>query len=81
MRTYLLISCLLTILAYSLGILVAKEDNAKCLDLNNIALVDPIVERLAIKQYPNDIVKQRRAIARWDSVRRTTKDRLSAPVR
>lgn len=66
----------LAVVALSLAIhvlLIVQRQTPECLSLDNIALVDPIVERLAIKQYPGDIVKQRRAIARWDSVRRETK--------
>lgn len=57
--------------------LVATNRPTECHDLNNIALVDPIVERLAIKRYPDDIVQQRLVIARWDSVRRQTQRNLA----
>lgn len=69
---------LIVALSITVGaLLVTMRRPAECLSLDNIALVDPIVERLAIKQYPGDIVKQRLAIARWDSVRRETKRNLS----
>lgn len=74
MRAYIL---LLVALGVTLCVLVvALRKQPVCLDLSNIALVDPIVERLAIKRYPNDIVQQRLAIARWDSVRRQTQRSL-----
>jgi hypothetical protein len=75
MRGYILLTVALGI-AISAW-LVATNRPAECHDLTNVALVDPIVERLVIKQYPNDIIKQRLTIARWDSVRRETTRRLA----
>jgi hypothetical protein len=68
MRGYILLTVALGI-AISAWIVTTNRP-AECHDLSNVHLVDPIVERLAIKRYPNDIVQQRLAIARWDSVRR-----------